>query len=196
MDGRIITLSRQEKSDVSRVAGELAESWGGSQADWAKTFSGLGAEMAVIKFFNQRLGAVPRLELNAIYENGGDGGFDFRHPKDLKWDVKSSTGDFDSEYVKKTKADCVVFVGKLPGAYKMLGFALVSKLPDGQITQAQILENGAGRIAFTLETIVKLYPASFSSQRRQALYNDSSSRMEQISPIVASVMRHIAKSAR
>lgn len=126
----IIKLSKAELRDARRLAYQLAIHWYGIRKDkalLAQAITGVCGEMAVIKYFNETLGAEPQLKLNEDYKNGCDGGIDFRHPPDLSWDVKVITNG--SKHVLKTKAQCVIGVERLEkNTYSIVGFAPVSRL--------------------------------------------------------------------
>lgn len=130
----MISLHRGDYRKVRPTALTLAEHWQSDpKSKMDLTLEGLFAEYAVIKYFNQNLGAVPTINFNTQYSNGGDGGFDFKFPEDLSWDVKSTTKDFFLiEHLSKTKANCVIGVRRMThSSYDIWGFIPTSRF-DGR----------------------------------------------------------------
>lgn len=126
----VAELNRDHVRFVRKTAQLLALHWGQGEGD-ARTLTGLCAEYAVIRYLNN-CGAFPPIEFNNFenYHNGGDGGFDFRLPDDMTWDVKS-TGDkeLDPFQALKTSALGIIGVRRLNlYSYHIWGFAPVSRL--------------------------------------------------------------------
>ena len=134
------TLERDELRLVEDVARNLALHWYGKDGEshYNATFQGLAAEFAVIKYFNYQLGATPLIEFNTDYNNGGDGGFDFRCPKDLKWDVKSTKENFlAGDHARRTKANIIIWAVRATrysnDEFIIKGFIPISQLNDRSI---------------------------------------------------------------
>lgn len=127
----VVVLSKDEQRMIQRVARRLASFWNaGDETQYAKTLTGLTAEYATTQFFNYCLGAVPRVSFRTNYENGGDGGFDFEHPKGVTWDVKSTTtGTFEFHNLIRTRALFIVCarIWEL-SEVRVLGFVPVERL--------------------------------------------------------------------
>jgi hypothetical protein len=153
----IVQLHSDDITEVNLVASRLSDYW---QQDEERTLEGLKAEFAAVKYFNHALGASPEIWFNKCYKNGGDGGFDFRIPQDVKWDVKSVFGDAKprSEHLKKTKADCILLVRRLEeNCFKMIGFNLVKKIPDTEFV---------GEETFTdANRLIRLFPNSLKGNQ-------------------------------
>lgn len=129
----IINLTNAEMELAEATTKKLCAFY--DNQDFEQTFEGLAAELAVIKYFNVSLGAKPAVEFNTEYNFGGDGGFDFKCPDSLKWDVKSVLGKglLLTKLAKKTKANVIVLVRrsyKAENSFKVIGFLPVSRLPD------------------------------------------------------------------
>ncbi len=116
-----IILNDEERRLVKVTAWELASFW--EHQSFEATYAGLAAELAVIKFINGELGAMPPLEFNTRYINGGDGGSDFKLAPGDTFDVKSWIEDAQLNHVKRTKAKYLVGVFKDGNTYNIRGFA-------------------------------------------------------------------------
>lgn len=182
----IVYLSSDDIAEAEIVADFLSTIWEGKRR---QTFEGLKAECAAIKYFNYYLGATNKISFNTCYsQNGGDGGFDFRWPPDLKWDVKSVAGSnlIESKNLK-TKAHCIFLVRRMSeNAYKIVGFCPVSKLP-----KKEYLEDDAFHDP---KLLIRLFPRSFDGDR--FLLNESVLNLETLLParaVMSKVFRRIEK---
>lgn len=184
----IIKLTLGELREARNIAYELAIHWYGIRKNTAlllQAIIGVCGEMAAIKYFNDKLGAEPRIKINKIYTNGCDGGVDFWHPSDLSWDVKVITNG--SKYILKTKAECIIGVVKLDkNTYAIAGYAPTSRLRSTPV------ENWEWIPIHSLKT---LFPKHFPHNPKQSL----KPQLKQIKTDLNNVMlpikwRHITKS--
>lgn len=157
----IVELNRDHVRIARNTAHVLALHWGREKDD-AKTLTGLCAEFAVIKHIND-LGAFPRIEFHNItdYHNGGDGGFDFRLPPDMTWDVKS-TGDKFLDPFQALKTNALGIIGVTRETlykYHVWGFAPVSRLRGKEKLEPKDFQ--------PILMLTHIFPQSFRSYMRR-----------------------------
>lgn len=174
----LIELNTEEIYQAKRIALGITRT--NNKTDYQASFGGIMAEIAAIKFFNYGLGCHPRIELNEVYINGGDGGFDFCFPDNLcKWDVKSTNKDyFESEHLK-TKANVIIAVERLGKAkFNIIGFCPVSKLPTiGKVSFSYFAE-------FNIREWLRIFKNRLNQECKQNEIKD----FQPASKIIASVM--------
>jgi hypothetical protein len=133
----ILELQAEEVAVAKEVTLEIMQQFNQKDLEtYKRTFNGIMAEIAGLRFFNDCLGHTPLLKLNRDYSNNGDGGFDFKFP-DAKtlWDVKSTTKDyFIKEHLTKTKAHFILAVQKLKKRqFEIIGFCPVNRIKTEKI---------------------------------------------------------------
>lgn len=131
-----ITLDQSELAEARIAAAKLWNYWDSSEpkkSEAIRILSDFYAEYAVVKYFNEVLGAAPKVHFDIAYKNCGDGGFDFVCA-DTKFEVRTD----DSQAIKNdrsrvTKADAIVGVVRTAKTgefhrYEIFGFMPVSRL--------------------------------------------------------------------
>jgi len=137
-------LSREEYAFIRGVALKLSathlrlvSSNVEESEKFERTYFGLCAEYATIKFFKYHLGYIGPLVFNTYYPNGFDGGWDFKI-EGVKFDVKydaTALGIPSSRICKPTRADIYILVvpsqfTEVRGMnYHVKGFLPASRVP-------------------------------------------------------------------
>ena len=127
-----VNLTRADINYAEKVISKQVMLWAKKeQFEVFEIRNGLLAEYAVTKYFNETLGAVPRVEFRVNYVDGKDGGFDFQH-HGVTYDVKESrTGIFTRAQLRKTSAQVIVATKLItPEKVEIFGYCPVSKLPS------------------------------------------------------------------
>jgi hypothetical protein len=179
-----IELTREECRRVDSVALSLSEFWhkGSKTERYIQTLSGLLAEFAAIKYLNDTLGATPRIEFNTNYQDGGDGGFDFRFINGMTWDSKSTSGETIPRAHCRTKAQIVVGSMKCGfGRYEVWGFLPASRLPDVDLCRDHFRD---------IRSLASIFPQSFDRDRIR--HTKTNSNLESVADIVRNSVRRAA----
>jgi len=99
--------------------------------------SGMFAEMAVVKYFNESLGATPKIRFNTEYLEGRDGGFDFKCIG-LKFDVKNdNSGKIRTANALKTSADVIIGTTRLRESKNRYTYGIFGFIPVTRIKRHQ-----------------------------------------------------------
>lgn len=180
----LIKLNRVDFRLAKPTALALAEFWRDKDnCSSYQILEGIFAEYAVIKYLNKGLGASPEIAFNTIYNNGSDGGFDFKFIDNLKWDVKSTSGKtILGNLLLKTKADLLIGVQRTKGfQFDIWGFIPASRIdPKKEYAKSDFRE---------IDALKMYWPDHFLAAPRQL--NSTETDLTIIGPLIYDVMRSL-----
>ena len=175
-----ITLSRHEKIHCEKLAIKLCEAHNKEKTiDFVKTYSGLMAEFAVIKFFNYTLNADPKIEFNTTFINGGDGGIDFNFGG-LTWNVKSTSENyFETNHLLQGTHQIVFGVR----SEKEKGFLLLGFIPVSRLARDKIISTSE----FAMPMLIRTGFRKYLSDHKRRYDPNALSEFEQVGSTMALV---------
>lgn len=152
----IVILNRGDFRIIKPTAQSLYLHWGDKkECNFWATMMGICAEYAVIAYLNEILKATPEIKFRTEYKNGTDGGFDFKCPDDLTWDVKCAGAkeEFNLDRVTKSKAQIICLTKRVDSrTYEILGFAPKDRIINENLKLDKLIP---------IEMVLKLFPKRF-----------------------------------